>query len=118
MGFSEGYDRYRTKIADIFSSHNKLKLQLKVEVQLAKIQEKLQMIPKGTAYQIEVASKNVKNDRVKEIEAEIHHDLMAMVNALAEQAGKAGEYVHYTATSMDVQDTILAIQMIESRVEI
>jgi len=49
--------------------------------------------------------------RVEEIEAEIHHDLMAMVKALSEKCGKYGGYVHYGATSYDIEDTATALTM-------
>ncbi len=88
---------------------------MRVEIALAQVQEQLGMIPAGVAEQIAHAAKNVKLNRVLEIEREIHHDLMAMVKALAEQAGEAGEFVHFTATSMDIQDTVLALQMVQAR---
>ncbi len=113
--WSEGYSRYETSIAEIFKAEQKLRYQLNVEVALAKVQEELGMIPTGCAKEIEIASNNVKLERVLEIENEIHHDLMAMVKALAEKAGSAGEYVHYTATSMDIQDTVLALQMTKAK---
>jgi adenylosuccinate lyase len=48
---------------------------------------------------------------VKEIEKEIDHDLMAMVKALTETCdADAGKYVHYGATSYDIEDTALALQ--------
>ena len=66
----------------------------------------------------------VKLERVKEIEKEIDHDLMAMVKALTEQCeGEAGKYIHLDATSYDIEDTATAlifregISQMESRLE-
>jgi len=57
------------------------------------------------------STKYVRVARVKEIEAEIHHDVMAVVRALSEQCGEdAGRYVHLGATSNDITDTALALQ--------
>ncbi len=42
--------------------------------------------------------------RANEIEAEIHHDLMAEVRAYAEQCPVGGSIIHLGATSMDVED--------------
>jgi len=53
----------------------------------------------------------VKLQRVNEIEAEIHHDLMAMVKALSEQCPKYGGFVHLGATSYDIEDTATALVM-------
>ena len=52
--------------------------------------------------------------RVKEIEKEIKHDVMAMVRALAEACGKSGAYVHLGATSYDIVDTANALQLKEA----
>jgi len=48
---------------------------------------------------------------VNEIEAEIHHDLMAMVKALTEQCPKYGGHVHLGATSYDIEDTATGLTM-------
>ncbi|KKL58480.1 hypothetical protein LCGC14_2224960, partial [marine sediment metagenome] len=54
----------------------------------------------------------VKLERVKEIDREIHHDLMAMVKGLAEQCeGNAGKFIHLGATSYDIEDSATAIQL-------
>ena len=113
--WSDGFQRYNTPISKIFSVENKLKIQMRIESVLAEVQEELGMIPQGIADAIREASSRVTSERVSEIEREIHHDLMAMVKALAEQAGDAGEYIHNTATSMDIQDTVLALQMTEAK---
>ncbi len=116
--WSDGFQRYNTPISQIFSAENKLRIQLRIETELARVQESKDMIPKGTADKIAKASEQVRVERVQEIEREIHHDLMAMVKALAEKAGDAGEFIHNTATSMDIQDTVLALQMTEAKEEL
>jgi adenylosuccinate lyase len=69
----------------------------------------------------EIITKNantdkVKIERVKQIEKEIRHDLMAVVKALTEVSGKAGKYVHLGATSSDIVDTAAALQLKEAAV--
>ena len=60
----------------------------------------------------------VRIDRVKEIELETRHDVMAMVKAMTEQCkGDAGKFVHYGATSNDIVDTATALQ-IKAAIEI
>lgn len=113
--WSDGYARYNTSISSIFQGESKLHLQMLVELTLAEVQEELEMIPQGTAAILREAMQQVSLDRVHQIEAEIHHDLMAMVKAFAEQAGEAGEYIHNTATSMDVQDTVMALQLTQAK---
>ena len=49
--------------------------------------------------------------RIHEIEKVVDHEVMALVEALAEVSGKSGAYVHLGATSADILDTALALQM-------
>ena len=58
---------------------------LSVEAALAKSQADLNYIPEGMDLKISQGAGNVKLERVKEIENEIHHDVMAVVLALSEQ---------------------------------
>ena len=109
--------RYRTELANLFTEDKKLEYWLKVEAVLAKAHAKLGNIPKDAAEEIyNKANLNyVKLNRVKEIDKEIHHDLMAMVKALSEQCeGSAGNYVHLGATSYDIEDTATALQLKEA----
>ncbi|RLI32557.1 adenylosuccinate lyase, partial [Candidatus Bathyarchaeota archaeon] len=55
---------------------------------------------------------HVSVERVKEIEKRTRHDVMAMVEALTEACeGEAKKYVHLGATSYDIVDTALALQL-------
>ena len=104
--------RYRTEIADLFTEEKKLENWLKVEATLARIHARLGNIPEEIAEEIykKANIKDVKIDRVKAIDKEIHHDLMAMVKGLAEQCkGEAGKYIHLGATSYDIEDTAIAL---------
>ena len=49
-----------------------------------------------------------------EIEATLHHDTAAFVDAVAEQLGEEGRWFHYGLTSSDVVDTALALQIREA----
>ena len=49
--------------------------------------------------------------RVAEIEERTQHDLAAFVDAVAEQLGPSGRWLHYGLTSSDVLDTALALQI-------
>ncbi|MFW9947080.1 MAG: adenylosuccinate lyase [Candidatus Odinarchaeota archaeon] len=109
--------RYRTEIAELFTEEKKLESWLKVEAVLAKIHAKFGNLPQEAAKEInkKASLKYVKLERVKEIDSEIHHDLMAMVKALTEQCeGDAGKYIHLGATSYDIEDTALALQLKEA----
>lgn len=106
-------ERYKTEMNEIFDEKNKYKKWMFVEYALAKAHATLGNIPPDAPEKIKKAIDKVKPERIAEIEAEIHHDLMAMVKALSEQAGDAGKYVHYGATSYDIEDTATALLFIE-----
>ncbi len=111
MAVSPIETRYRTALAALFDEEAKLKSWLEVEVSLARAHAKLGGIPPEAADEIARAAGKVKLERVLAIEAEIHHDLMAMVKALSEQCPKHGGYVHLGATSYDIEDTATGLTM-------
>ena len=100
----------------IWDEENKLQKLLDVEAALARAHAKLGNIPEESARVISerANTKWVKVERVKEIEAEIHHDIMAVVKALSEVCGEHGKYVHLGATSNDIIDTANALLIKES----
>ncbi len=109
--------RYETSMKNVFSEQKKFELQLLVEKELAYANYKTGKIPE-IAFNVikEKCSINtVKLERVKEIEKEIHHDLMSVVLAISEQCGTAGGYVHLGATSYDIQDTVRGLQLVEAK---
>lgn len=59
-------------------------------------------------------SESVTMQRVDEIEAETRHDIMALTKAMAEAAGSAGWCIHLGATSNDIVDTAVALQIRDS----
>lgn len=104
------------EMLSLFSEESRLKFMLKVESALAKSEAKYGLIPASAARAIEkaVSSDLVRTDRVKEIESEIGHDVMAMVRALSEVSGEGGSFVHFGATSNDIIDTATALQLREA----
>ncbi len=107
--------RYGTsEMKAIWSEDGKLRYLLEVEVALAKAEADHGYIPKKAADEIERAVSKVILARVTEIEAEIHHDIMAVVKAISEQIDTEDDYVHFGATSNDIIDTALALQLRDS----
>ncbi|MFH1306571.1 MAG: adenylosuccinate lyase [Candidatus Micrarchaeota archaeon] len=111
MAISPIEGRYKTEMNALFDEEARLRSWIRVEIALAHAHAKLGHMPKEAAAEIEKASEKVSLSRVLEIESEIHHDLMAMVKALSEQCPKFGGYVHFGATSYDIEDTALALVM-------
>ena len=103
----------REVMKEVLSEENRLRTQLMVEAALARAHAKLGNIPKKDAERIARACTLdvVRLSRVKEIEAETKHDVMAMVKAITEESGTSGKYVHLGATSNDMVDTAAALQI-------
>ncbi|MBD3389416.1 adenylosuccinate lyase [Candidatus Micrarchaeota archaeon] len=123
MAVSPLDSRYKTEMTPVFDEENKLRKWMEVEVALAKAHALLGHIPEEAPGAIEAGMEKVKVERAQEIEAEIHHDLMAMVRALSEQSGEYGGYIHIGATSYDIEDTATAlifreaIEVLENRLK-
>jgi len=107
--------RYATDaMITIFSEEKILEYWLKVEAALAYAHYSVGNISKEAAEEImrKANLQYVKLERVKELEKIIKHDLMAMVRALTEVCeGEGKKYVHLGATSNDIKDTALALQL-------
>jgi adenylosuccinate lyase len=86
---------------------------LDVEAALAWARAEVGDIPKAAAREIEehATTKYVTVKRIREIEKVTDHETVALVEALTEVSGKGGAYVHFGATSADILDTALALQM-------
>jgi adenylosuccinate lyase len=95
----------------VWSEEARLQKMLLVEAALAKAEARVGYIPKGADEKISLGAGRVALNRVKEIEDEIHHDVMAVVLALAERSEDAGKWVHFGATSNDILDTATALQV-------
>ena len=105
------YGRKETR--ELFGEKSRLQFLLDVEAALARAHATVGNIPKKDAEEIskKASVRFVHVDRVKEIEKETRHDLMAVTRALAEVCtGDAGKYVHLGATSYDIVDTANALQ--------
>ncbi len=111
----------RKELKEIFGETRRLQYLLDIEAALARAHAEIGSIPKSAADEItkKASIKFVKVDRVKEIEAETKHDIMAVTRALAEVCkDDAGKYIHLGATSYDIVDTANALQFAESTVYI
>ncbi len=106
----------RERVRDLFSRDARLGRALRVEAALAAAQAEEGMVPRESAAAIaKVAdTEHVPVEKVDALERTLRHDVMAMTRALAEAAGPAGRWVHYGATSADITETALALELKES----
>ncbi|MEA1944174.1 MAG: adenylosuccinate lyase [Euryarchaeota archaeon] len=104
--------RYGTEeMKQVWSEETRLRKLLYVESALARAESDVGLILAEDAGVIAESIDQVSLSRVKEIEDEIHHDVMALVLAISEQCGDSGRWVHFGATSSDILDTATALQM-------
>ena len=107
--------RYGTpEMRAVWSEENRFRAIVMAEVALARAEAVHGIIPREDAETIATSAPATRLERVKEIEAEIDHDMMAIVKAISEICGTAGRWVHYGATSNDILDTATALQIRDS----
>ena len=103
----------RPELAQVWSEERTYELWTRIEVAVCRALQQRGEIPAAALETIE-ARAQVDPARVAEIEAEVHHNVNAYLDALAEQVGPASRYVHLGMTSSDVLDTALALQLREA----
>ena len=104
-------DRYsRPEMDALWSDDARYALWVRVEVAVCRALADRGVIPRAAFERIEKTAR-VDARRVAEIEARVHHDVNAFLDALAESIGPASRYVHLGLTSSDVLDTCLAMQL-------
>lgn len=105
--------RYGTKeMKRIWSEESKIKRMIRVEIALLKALAKKGYLSDEEVEKVRRNALKVKAERVKEIEAEIRHDIMALVKAIDEVA--ECNWIHFGATSNDIIDTATATQLRDS----
>jgi adenylosuccinate lyase len=103
------------EIRRVFEEESRFQRMLDVEAALAWARAEVGDIPKEAAEEIQkhASTKYVPLKRIHEIEKVTDHETMALIEALSEVSGKGGAYVHFGATSSDILDTAMALQMKE-----
>ena len=109
--------RYGTpEMRAVWDEEHRFRCIVAAEVALAEAEAESGVIPRDAAVLIRECAPQTSLQRVKEIEAEIGHDMMAIVKAIAEVCGDAGRWVHFGATSNDILDTATGLQIQRSLV--
>ena len=104
--------RYGTReMREVWSENTRFLCIIRAEIALAEAESRHGMIPEVSAKEISRGALNASLDRAKEIEEEIHHDMMAIVKAISECCGDSARWVHYGATSNDILDTATGLQI-------
>jgi adenylosuccinate lyase len=112
-------ERYtRPAMGAIWTEENKYTCWLKVESAASTVLSEFGVVPTEAAEAIARASFSV--ERIREIEAEVKHDVIAFTTAVAESMknkgldGQSSRWLHYGLTSNDIVDTAQALQIKEA----
>ncbi len=101
------------RMTAIWSEENRFRKMLDVELFACEALTKLGRIPKTSLFQIQKKAR-FDVERIKEIELETNHDVIAFIKNLSENIGEDARYIHMGLTSSDVLDTGLSMQMVEA----
>jgi len=110
MGGLFGTDAMRA----VFDERRGFERMLEVEAALAVVQAELGLVPEPAAEAIAGAARidNLALDEVARSTRVVGYPVVALTKALARAAGdEAGRYVHWGATTQDILDTALVLQL-------
>ena len=97
----------------IWTENAKFQSWLKVEIAACEANFTLGNIPENALKDIRLNAK-FEVFRIKEIEKEVKHDVIAFLTNINEFVGDSGRYIHVGMTSSDVLDTGLSLQLKDS----
>lgn len=104
-------DRYaRPEMNHIWSLENQYAAWLKVEIAIDEAWSKLGHIPEADVVKIKQNAK-FDVDRIAEIEAVTHHDIVSFTRNVSESLGEERKWIHYGVTSTDVVDTAYGVRI-------
>jgi adenylosuccinate lyase len=103
----------RPEMGRIWSEENNFQKWLDIEILAAEALAQMGKVPKAAISRIR---KNARFDvgRIREIEREVKHEVIAFLSSVAESIGDDARFLHLGMTSSDVMDTALAIQLREA----
>jgi adenylosuccinate lyase len=95
----------------LWSERAKRLLWRRIWLALAAAQQRRGLVTAAQVEDLRIHVEQVDIPRALEIEAEIHHDLMAEIRTYAEQCPVGGGIIHLGATSTDVEDNADALRI-------
>jgi adenylosuccinate lyase len=103
----------RPEMGRIWSEENSFQKWLDIEILAAEALAQIGKVPKAAISRIRKNARfNV--ERIREIEREVKHEVIAFLSSVAESIGDDARFLHLGMTSSDVMDTALAIQLTEA----
>ncbi len=103
----------RREMGRLFTDEHRFRVWLDVEIAHLETLEEHGLAPAGTAAAVR-AHGRVRPARVKELEATLHHDVIAFLTSVGEELGPEKAHLHYGMTSSDLVDTAQALILREA----
>jgi hypothetical protein len=103
------------RMREVFSDHALLSRYIEVEIALARAEARCGVIPREAADEI-AAKCNVATldlDLLRQETEIVGYPILPLVHQLVKQCGDAGRYVHWGATTQDIMDTAVVLQLRE-----
>ena len=98
-------ERYgRDVMRQVWTEENKFRAYLEVELLAAEAWKELGVVPAEDIKKLREGAR-FDIDRIKEIELQTRHDIVAFTRTVSESLGEERKWVHYGLTSTDVVDT-------------
>lgn len=99
------------EMRQVWSEANKRRLWRRVWLALAEAEQSAGLVSATQVAELRAYQDDVNLAHAAEIEAQIHHDLMAELRCYAEQCPLGGAILHLGATSADVEDNADALRL-------
>ena len=107
-------ERYtRPEMGKVWTDENRYKAWLKVEIAATNAWAELGEVPAEDAKKI-AENASFTAERVAELEAVTHHDVVAFTRTVSESLGEEKKWVHFGLTSTDVVDTAQGVLLKEA----
>jgi 3-carboxy-cis,cis-muconate cycloisomerase len=103
------------RMREVFSDHALIGRYVEVEIALAKAEAKCGVIPVEAAEAIarQADASALDLDVLREETDNVGYPILPLVHQIAKQCGDAGRYVHWGATTQDIMDTAVVLQLRE-----
>jgi 3-carboxy-cis,cis-muconate cycloisomerase len=111
--FRDGFGT--AEMRDVFSDLALIRRYVEVEIALAKAEARCGVIPDDAAREIAAHSNAdaLDFDLLRQETDVVGYPILPLVHQLVKQCGEAGRYVHWGATTQDIMDTAVVLQIRE-----
>ena len=101
---------------DVFADRSLIARYVEVEVALARAEARVGVIPQDAADAIAARAnaETLDAEKLREETDLVGYPILPVVHQLVKQCGEAGRYVHWGATTQDIMDTAVVLQMREA----